>query len=71
VTSGHARGHRELRQDRAVGRGDRPALTRLLEHQHSVVSAAVSPDGTRVVTASDDNTGPVWYLRIDTGMLEQ
>src|SRR5262249_35151089 len=35
-------------------------LTRSLEHQAEVVSAAFSPDGTRVVTASWDNTARVW-----------
>ncbi|HEX3477143.1 MAG TPA: CHAT domain-containing protein, partial [Kofleriaceae bacterium] len=34
----------------------RPAL----EHQDAVLSAAFSPDGTRVVTASDDRTARVW-----------
>ena len=41
-----------------------PAQRRLLEvlagHTGSVVSAAFSPDGTRVVTASDDGTARIW-----------
>ena len=57
----HARGHRELRRDGAgVGRGDRQARHQPLEHQGQVVYAAFSPDGTRVVTASWDNTARVW-----------
>src|SRR5262249_20698225 len=31
-----------------------------LEHQDSVASAAFSPDGTRVVTASYDRTARIW-----------
>ena len=31
-----------------------------LQHKAPVYSAAFSPDGTRVVTASDDNTARVW-----------
>jgi WD40 repeat protein len=29
-------------------------------HEHSVFSAAFSPDGKRIVTASDDNTARLW-----------
>ena len=36
------------------------ALTPPLEHQDQVHAAAVSPDGTRVVTASGDRTARVW-----------
>jgi len=38
----------------------------LTGHQESVQSAAFSPDGTRVVTASNDKTAKVWdiYLEI-------
>jgi WD40 repeat protein len=35
-------------------------VTSPLAHQNWVVSAAFSPDGTRVVTASLDNTARVW-----------
>jgi WD40 repeat protein len=35
-------------------------VTSPLEHQGWVVSAAFSPDSTRVVTASYDNTARVW-----------
>jgi WD40 repeat protein len=33
------------------------------------MSAAFSPDGTRVVTASRDKTARVWDVRSDTGTL--
>jgi WD40 repeat protein len=36
-----------------------------------VVSAAFSPDGTRVVTASWDKTARVWDVRLNTGTLEE
>ena len=42
--------------DAATGKPLAPAL----EHQGPVVGAAFSPDGTRVVTASDDHTARVW-----------
>ena len=35
-------------------------VTSPLEHQDQVCCAAFSPDGTRVVTASADNTARVW-----------
>jgi WD40 repeat protein len=46
-------------------------LTSPLEHQDQVVSAAFSPDGTRVVTASWDKTARVWDVGPDTGTLDQ
>ncbi|WP_202895505.1 AAA-like domain-containing protein, partial [Iningainema tapete] len=36
--------------------------TQLQGHQRSVKSASFSPDGQRIVTASDDNTARVWDL---------
>jgi len=47
------------------------ALTGALEHQDLVWSAAFSPDGTRVVTASWDQTARVWDISPDTGTLDQ
>ena len=44
-------------------RGERPSFVALEGHQGPVVSASFSPDGTHVVTASDDNTARVWDLR--------
>jgi WD40 repeat protein len=36
-----------------------------------VVSAAFSPDGTRVVTASYDKTARIWDVGLDEHTLEQ
>ena len=44
-----------------------PRLKGIVEHGSRVVSAAFSPDSTRIVTASDDKTARVW--RADTGTL--
>ena len=44
------------RADRGAGGGASPACRR-------VRSAVFSPDGTRVVTASDDRTARVWDAR--------
>jgi WD40 repeat protein len=68
----HSRRHRELGQDRArVGRGHRPARHQPPRASGPVVSAAFSPDGTRVVTASWDKSARIWDLRLDEGTLEQ
>ena len=40
-----------------------------LKHQAAVESAAFSPDGTRVVTASGDQTARLWDIPLDTGTL--
>ena len=44
-----------------------PRLDAIVEHADEVNSAAFSPDGSRIVTASDDKTARVW--RADTGAL--
>ena len=57
----HAHRHRVSRQDRArLGRRNRRKIAVLKGHEDRVVSAAFSPDGTRVVTASGDKTARVW-----------
>ena len=48
-------------QDRAgVGRQDRAEIAVLRGHEGGVNSAAFSPDGSRIVTASLDKTARMW-----------
>lgn len=43
------------------GQGDRDSLPQfLLHHKHEVFGAVYSPDGTRILTASADNTARQW-----------
>jgi WD40 repeat protein len=56
---------RQPQPDKPIGtariwRADEPILLR--GHESSVESAGFSPDGTRVVTASDDGTARIWPL---------
>ena len=54
---GRRSGHGQLQPDGAgVGRGHGPPVTPPLRHDGPVSHAAFSPDGRRVVTASDDQT---------------
>jgi WD40 repeat protein len=51
-----------------VWRADTGApIAELKGHEKEIVSAVFSPDGTRVVTASSDNTARIWMS--DTGAL--
>ena len=56
---GHARPERRSSGTGRTGR----ILRRLRGHGGSVYGAAFSPDGTRIVTASDDGTARVWDTR--------
>ena len=59
--------HRQLRQDgEGVGRADGHALLDLKGHTGAVSSVAFSPDGTRIVTGSRDETAKVWDARTGT-----
>jgi WD40 repeat protein len=42
-------------------------LALLMGHQYPVTSAAFSPDGTHVVTASDDKTARIWNITLPKG----
>jgi WD40 repeat protein len=56
-----ARHHRLVGQHRAaVGCRDRPAGCRHGGHDKEVLSAAFSPGGRRVITASSDSTARLW-----------
>jgi WD40 repeat protein len=48
------------RHGAGVGRGGARGITSLRGHAGWVTTAAFSPDGARIVTASDDHTARVW-----------
>jgi WD40 repeat protein len=54
----------QRRQDhQAVGRGHGGALIRTFEgHSGEVQSVALSPDGSRMLSGSDDGTAWIWKL---------
>jgi len=61
------RGHRERRQDRAgLGCCHRQASRARARALGMGVERGFSPDGTRVVTASADNTAQVWEIQLDS-----
>ena len=53
-----------------MGRADRDALLELKGHTDGVSSASFSPDGTRIVTGSEDKTAKVWDAGTGTPLLE-
>jgi WD40 repeat protein len=56
---------KSLRKNLGLLAREMPRLESILVHPKAVDSAAFSPDGARVVTASHDNTARVWHA--DTG----
>src|SRR5207237_1009781 len=46
------------------------ALSELHGHANAVTSVSFSPDGTRIVTGSWDQTAKVWDVRTGTALLE-
>ncbi len=63
--------HRQCGPDgEGVGRADGHALLELKGHTGEVTSVAFSPDGTRIVTGSEDQTAKVWDARTGTPLLE-
>ena len=68
----HADRHRQLGPDgEGVGRAGRGRpCSNSKAHGASVSSASFSPDGTRIVTGSEDKTAKVWDARTGTPLLE-
>ncbi len=68
---GPHRHRRDGRDGEGVGRADRVRLLLELKgHTGGVTSVAFSPDGTRIVTGSQDRTAKVWDARTGTPLLE-
>ena len=55
---------------RYLKRQTRGGLFTLYGHTGAVTSVAFSPDGTRIVTGSEDQTAKVWDARTGTALLE-
>ena len=55
---------------RYLKRQTRGGLFTLYGHTGAVTSVAFSPDGTRIVTGSEDRTAKVWDARTGTALLE-
>ena len=53
-----------------MGRADGTTLLELKGHTGGVISVSFSPDGTRIVTGSGDQTAKVWDARTGTALLE-